>query len=53
MKTIEKFLAGVITGGIIFMLLYGMTSCSPRYGCGNGHKKQSWERMVNRINSFN
>jgi hypothetical protein len=53
MKIVEKFLAAVITTCTIAMLIYAFTSCTPKYGCGNGHKKESWNRMVNRINSFN
>lgn len=42
----------VSIAAILFLLCFA--SCStPKYGCGNGHKKQSWNRMVNRINSFN
>lgn len=26
------------------------SSCSPKYGCGHGAPKQSWNKMVNRIN---
>jgi hypothetical protein len=52
MKRFESFLAGMIAAGLICMLIYGLTSCSgPKYGCGHGHPKQTWNRMVNRINS--
>ena len=35
------------------MLVYTFTSCAPKYGCGRGAPRQSWKKMVNRINSFN
>ena len=49
MKKIENFLAGMIIGGLICMLLFAFTSCSHKgYGCkGN----ESWNHMVKRINS--
>ena len=53
MKIVEKTLATIVTAALLFMLIYGMTSCAPKYGCGNGHKKESWNKMVRRINSFN
>jgi len=53
MKQVEKFLAGFVIGGLMAMLIYAFTSCTPKYGCGNGHKRQSWEKMTRRINSFN
>ena len=54
MKTLEKFLAGVIIGGTVMFILITFTSCgAPKYGCGRGAPKQSWNRMVQRINSFN
>jgi len=50
MKTIEKFLAGVIIGGALMFFLTALTSCSTRngYGCKG---KESWNKMVRRINS--
>ena len=36
---------------ILFLLCF--TSCAPKYGCGHGAPKQSWGKMVRRINSFN
>jgi hypothetical protein len=51
MKTLEKFLTGFVIGGLMAIMIYAFTSCTPKYGCGNGHKKQSWDRMVRRINS--
>ena len=51
MKQVEKFLAVVLTASIIAMLIYVCSSCSPKYGCGNGAPKQSWNKMVRRINS--
>lgn len=54
MKTLEKFLAGVIIGGALMFLLSLLASCgAPKYGCGRGAPRQSWDRMVQRINSFN
>jgi len=48
MKTVEKFLAGVITGGAICMLLFALTSCSRKgYGCKG---RESWKSMERRIN---
>ena len=36
MKKLENFLAGVIIGGLICMLLFAFTSCSgSKYGCGS------------------
>ena len=51
MKIVEKTLATIVTVALIFMLIYGMTSCTPKYGCGHGAPKQSWNKMVRRINS--
>ena len=53
MKQLKKFLAGFIIGGLLAMLIYTLTSCAPKYGCGHGAPKQSWNKMVRRINSFN
>ena len=40
MEKFEKFLAGVIVGGLICMLLFAMTSCSSsKYGCGKHGRK--------------
>jgi hypothetical protein len=43
---------------IMMILMLGLlasmflTSCSAnKYGCGHGHPKQSWSKMVKRINS--
>jgi len=33
------------------LLLLCFTSCAPKYGCGNGAPRQSWNKMVRRINS--
>lgn len=47
MKQIKNFLSGMIIGGLICMLVYGLTSCRTGYGCrGN----QSWNHMVWRNN---
>jgi hypothetical protein len=36
------------------LALFTLTSCGgSKYGCGHGAPRQSWNRMVNRINSFN
>lgn len=51
MKNLERFLSGFVLGGLIAMIIYAFTSCTPKYGCGHGHPRQSWNRMVNRINS--
>jgi len=41
-----------ITLGTLMMFI--LSSCgAPKYGCGRGAPKQSWNRMVQRINSFN
>lgn len=51
MKTVENFLAGVIGGMLICMLVFAFTSCKTSgYGCKG---KESWGRMVKRINSPN
>ena len=48
MKTLEKFLAGMIAGGFICMLIYGLTSCKTTgYGCKG---RESWKQMERRIN---
>lgn len=48
MKSIRRFLLGVIVGGAICMIAYTLTSCRTGYGCrGN----ESWNHMVRRINS--
>jgi hypothetical protein len=40
------------TLAIAIMLIIGMSSCGPtKYGCGHGAPRQSWGKMVNRINS--
>lgn len=42
--------------GLLLMLAIAVaiitiaSSCSPKYGCGHGAPKQSWNKMVNRIN---
>jgi hypothetical protein len=50
MKKLENFLAGMIIGGLICVVLFALTSCSGSrggYGCkGN----QSWNKMVWRNN---
>jgi hypothetical protein len=42
---------------IILMLLVlgliavmALTSCAPKYGCGHGHPRQSWDKLIKRIN---
>ena len=52
MKTLENFLAGMITAAVICMLIFALTSCSAgKYGCGTGvNPRMTWDRMVNRIN---
>jgi len=49
MKTLQNFLAGMILGGLICMLVYALCSCSRNgYGCrgnsssmtGEGHYKR-------------
>ena len=33
------------------LLVFMMSSCAGnKYGCGHGHPKQSWKKLVNRIN---
>jgi len=40
--------AVVLTG----LLIAALSSCSgPKYGCGHGAPKQTWNKMVRRINS--
>jgi O-antigen/teichoic acid export membrane protein len=40
------------TLAIVIMLLIGLSSCGgSKYGCGHGAPRQSWNKMVNRINS--
>lgn len=35
MKTLENYLAGIIIGGIVCMIIFALTSCSgSKYGCG-------------------
>jgi hypothetical protein len=35
-----------------FLVMFILTSCgAPKYGCGRGAPRQSWEKMVRRINS--
>jgi hypothetical protein len=52
LKTLEKFLGGVIIGGALMFILTSLTSCGgSKYGCGNGAPRQSWNKMVRRINS--
>ena len=47
MKSVEKFLLGMVIGFGICMLLSTLTSCKTGYGCrGN----QSWDKMVWRNN---
>lgn len=34
------------------LALFVLTSCGgPKYGCGNGHPRENWNKMVRRINS--
>ena len=47
--TYLKLALTIVTIGSLIMFV--MASCTPKYGCGNGHPKQSWNRMVQRINS--
>ena len=36
------------------LLLATLSSCSgSKYGCGHGAPKQTWNKMVRRINSYN
>ena len=51
LKKLEKLLAGVVIAALVYMLSYAFTSCAPKYGCGNGAPRQSWNKMVKRINS--
>lgn len=37
---------------IAITLLSLFSSCAPKYGCGHGAPKQSWDKMVRRINSY-
>ena len=40
------------TLAIAIMLIIGLSSCGgSKYGCGNGAPRQTWSKMVNRINS--
>ena len=51
MKNIDKLLIMLLlAAGLIATLL--LCSCSAnKYGCGHGHPKETWSRMVRRINS--
>jgi len=44
--------AGLIIITLGSMVLFLMSSCSGnKYGCGHGHPKQTWKKMVRKINS--
>ena len=34
----------------VIIVVFASSCSGPRYGCGHGHPKQSWNKMVNRIN---
>lgn len=36
---------------VVAVVIIGMSSCAPKYGCGHGAPKQTWNKMVRRINS--
>ena len=35
---------------IALMLITMFSSCAPKYGCGHGHPKESWGKLMRRIN---
>lgn len=40
MKKLENYLAGIIIGGLICMIIFAFTSCSSsKYGCGSHGRK--------------
>ena len=37
---------------LLGLVIATLCSCSgPKYGCGHGHPKQTWNKMIRRINS--
>lgn len=49
-KTRGLYCLLLVFGAVIVILF--MSSCSgPKYGCGHGAPKQSWNKMVRRINN--
>jgi len=50
--TFIKIALVAVTLGSLTMFI--LSSCgAPKYGCGRGAPRQSWEKMTRRINSFN
>ena len=40
MKKLENYLAGIIIGGLVCMIIFAFTSCSSsKYGCGSHGRK--------------